>query len=570
MTRWSDLAALDSPCLAACSTPLLLGVVVFYFLREPLAYWRQGEALYDEQAIKEWVREARVGTSSLPELLKDFLERMSRGQHRQAAIAPRRARPASIRSEHEQKREEIKEMLQALCVPPTKIYAGQLPLFPMIYRLEVRFDDDLKKKYRPRAQFRADRLGLGKPAPSEPVPRARRLPASPRRRGAKVYVQYQLHAYMQKQFKEREDDAKRRLINIWVLFFAFVALLWMLLDAAPPDRPRTPAQADRAANPGIEAKTPRGRAAPPGSRTQAGGRRAQAARGGTAPPGGRTRKAGGGTASARTEIADVPHHRHHGEVVRPQHQELARAPQRSAAPLPRGASAGRRRKRACCTKSSKRSAPSPSGCRRFCRPCSAIRTSSSACRSTSTLSPRNCTRPGPSRPRANGRWWSNSICIPPGSVYRDRGQRQTEPTPLYVSGDRSHLQQTLENFLFNARDAIAEMRNHLRKQARPEGAALRAPLDETQRQALIAAAGWKGRVVIRTAHHRRPTGHRSPGQRHRHDAGNARPLHGAALLDQAQQRPLRGPERRHGPGLVVCTDDPASITGRRSRSNRRR
>jgi signal transduction histidine kinase len=70
--------------------------------------------------------------------------------------------------------------------------------------------------------------------------------------------------------------------------------------------------------------------------------------------------------------------------------------------------------------------------------------------------------------------------------------------PLLIHGDNSHLQQTLENFLFNARDAISEMRNYLRKQARPEGAAARVPLDEAHRQALIAAAGWKGRVLVRT------------------------------------------------------------------------
>ncbi|MSQ96023.1 MAG: ATP-binding protein, partial [Gemmataceae bacterium] len=46
--------------------------------------------------------------------------------------------------------------------------------------------------------------------------------------------------------------------------------------------------------------------------------------------------------------------------------------------------------------------------------------------------------------------------------------------------------------------AISEMRNHLRKQARPEGTTVKGPLDEAQRQALIAAAGWKGRVLIRT------------------------------------------------------------------------
>jgi signal transduction histidine kinase len=65
---------------------------------------------------------------------------------------------------------------------------------------------------------------------------------------------------------------------------------------------------------------------------------------------------------------------------------------------------------------------------------------------------------------------------------------------LYVAGDASHLQQAIENLLFNARDATFEMRGHLREEAR------RAPgLDERQRkQALIAAAAWRGLVVIRT------------------------------------------------------------------------
>src|SRR5262249_58048435 len=38
------------------------------------------------------------------------------------------------------KREEIYQHLRALGEPPTKMYPGQLPLFPLIYRLEVRFD----------------------------------------------------------------------------------------------------------------------------------------------------------------------------------------------------------------------------------------------------------------------------------------------------------------------------------------------------------------------------------------------------------------------------------------------
>jgi signal transduction histidine kinase len=62
-------------------------------------------------------------------------------------------------------------------------------------------------------------------------------------------------------------------------------------------------------------------------------------------------------------------------------------------------------------------------------------------------------------------------------------------TPLVVSGDLSHLQQAIENLIFNARDATFEMRNHLREEARKSSA-------EARKQKLIDAAGWKGEVTV--------------------------------------------------------------------------
>jgi signal transduction histidine kinase len=62
-------------------------------------------------------------------------------------------------------------------------------------------------------------------------------------------------------------------------------------------------------------------------------------------------------------------------------------------------------------------------------------------------------------------------------------------TPLFIKGDQSHLLQTVENLLFNARDATFEMRNHLRNQARQQ---------DDRKQALIEAAAWKGSVTLRT------------------------------------------------------------------------
>ena len=83
-------------------------------------------------------------------------------------------------------------------------------------------------------------------------------------------------------------------------------------------------------------------------------------------------------------------------------------------------------------------------------------------------------------------------CEGPDSVHHSASHE--DRLALWIEGDYSHLQQALENLLFNARDATFEMRNHLREQARQM-----LQSDETaQRQALIAAAAWKGLVVVRT------------------------------------------------------------------------
>ena len=61
---------------------------------------------------------------------------------------------------------------------------------------------------------------------------------------------------------------------------------------------------------------------------------------------------------------------------------------------------------------------------------------------------------------------------------------------LGVNADLSHLQQAIENLLFNARDATFEMRNHLREAAR------RTTDPTLRKQRLIEAAGWVGRVTL--------------------------------------------------------------------------
>ncbi len=72
---------------------------------------------------------------------------------------------------------------------------------------------------------------------------------------------------------------------------------------------------------------------------------------------------------------------------------------------------------------------------------------------------------------------------------------EKQPGPLWVRGDLSHLQQAIENLVFNARDATFEMRNHLREETRQD-----ASLDNNvRRQRLIEAAGWRGEVHLRSS-----------------------------------------------------------------------
>jgi signal transduction histidine kinase len=63
--------------------------------------------------------------------------------------------------------------------------------------------------------------------------------------------------------------------------------------------------------------------------------------------------------------------------------------------------------------------------------------------------------------------------------------------PLEIRGDLSHLQQAIENLVFNARDATFEMRNQVRETAREVADPVK------RKQALIDAASWKGQVTLR-------------------------------------------------------------------------
>ncbi|MSQ96736.1 MAG: hypothetical protein EXR98_19580, partial [Gemmataceae bacterium] len=479
-------------------TPLVLGALIFYFLNEPLTYWRDGERIYDEQAIQEWVREARIGGRSLPEMLKEMLKKSEDCTARLKAAAPIAA--GSIREEQTHKCNEIEEMLQSMCVVSNKIYPNQLVLFPVIYRLEVRFDETLKQKYDPSLRFTP--IVWDSDSPRHPN-QFRKLEGYQllRDEGVTVHLQYHFHAYAQKQYKEREDDARRRLINIWVLFFAFVALLWILIvqlrtETRERQRQLTEQQIQESHQKHLEEEL----------RRQEAERKQEVAERRQLEEELRRQTAERDKQEAERQALELKSQMFHsiGIMAKSYAHNIKNLLVRPNDLLRR------------CMEERPSDDDKARMLHEIKQTLGTVTERLQEILQTVQRDPHKFERVQIDlnalakdlhttwAEQAASKWKMlveldlYSSPLPPGEGTGVRALGEFPRSSLYVSGDRSHLQQTLENFLFNARDAISEMRNHLRKQARPEGTTVKGPLDEAQRQALIAAAGWKGRVLIRT------------------------------------------------------------------------
>jgi len=106
---WKYVRGLTPPVLVFA---LLVGWLAYALLAR-VQVWQDA----DEFNLREWLNEARVFRKTLPELVREYLD-----------------------TGDVKKGEEIKEQLRALG-DPTRMYTGQLPLFPEIYRLEVYFPE---------------------------------------------------------------------------------------------------------------------------------------------------------------------------------------------------------------------------------------------------------------------------------------------------------------------------------------------------------------------------------------------------------------------------------------------
>jgi signal transduction histidine kinase len=140
----------------------------------------------DEAIMTEWIEETRPYRKTLPELVKDYL-RLQEAASTDTDVT------------HEVlhlKRLEIAEQLRALA-EPTRAYESKLPAFPVLYSLEVSFGDK----------------PLSPVVWESPIPRPRqqnqtrlrslRVPVD----GAEIVCEYSLHAF--NKLQRREQDQQR-------------------------------------------------------------------------------------------------------------------------------------------------------------------------------------------------------------------------------------------------------------------------------------------------------------------------------------------------------------------------
>jgi signal transduction histidine kinase len=440
----------------ALTAPILLWALVAFFLREPVNNWLEGEDSYDKSALEEWLDESRSGKDTLPELMAGYAR--SRDEWRRLPRPSEPKTPDPILDQWERarqavvvKREEIGEHLLALGNPPTKMYSGQLPLFPTIYKIVAVLDDapddpivwDSDVPYQASQVMQLDH-SLRPTAP------------------AVVHVYYQLHAYNKRQSLEQEHQQRLQQVSILAAIATVLVGAWIVL-VQRRERQRVLAQ-------------------------------------------------------QQVDMAErnlLEEGRRHEETERKLlEQRLAtQAAEQKALELRSQLYASIGIMAGSYAHNIKNLLVRPNDLLRRCLEADGLSGDQQGMlhevqQTLGTVTERlqqilRTVRRDPNRTeqtvldlnvvlRDLERTWRD--------LARDRYKLEVALElgegggPLRIAGDYSHLQQAVENLLFNARDATFEMRSHLRDAARRN-----ATLDAAARkQALIAAAAWRGRVVLRT------------------------------------------------------------------------
>jgi signal transduction histidine kinase len=458
------------------AAPALLWSLFIIVLIRPLQLWLQGETHYDDGTIREWIEETRIFRDSLPEMARDFLNEIDQARSEAAAsdapptttgtvadylLALDQARevPAN-KFQLSFKQERIQEHLKSMG-NPLKVYAAQLPSFPVLYRLELAIEVELglpplilawdSRQTRHPGQYRVLTYDVD--------PRAH------------LKVEYQLHAYNKQQHIEQVASQRFRWVGLLAVLGTVTALAWVLLvQHRERERERARAQGrrqlDQAEHRRLQEELLRREAEQRHEETE---RKLLEQRLATQAAEQQALELKSRLYASIGIMAGSYAHNIKNLLVRP--NDLLRRCLEADGLSPDHEYMLREVRQTLGTVTER--------LQQILRTVHRDPTQSEL-----TLLDLNAVLR-----ELQGTWkdlafekWKLVLAL------------EAAPEPLQIEADLSHLQQAVENLLFNARDATFEMRNQLRDEARN-----RADLNaEERRQALIAAAAWRGSVLLRT------------------------------------------------------------------------
>lgn len=453
--------------LGGLAAPGLLWLLLIYLLVDTFRSRLHGDERNDESALREWIEESRPFRETLPELIRTYL----------ASADPDNPQPALL----DQQAQGIQVQVQSLC-DPLKEYQQQLPLFPSVYRLELRFSA-------PGAKLKPIvwESNIPRPQNTGQVQRLDYAILGPKEARALLRIEYQLHAYNKRQRDEQAATMRLR----WVTGFALVATAltswWIsLVQRRERERERqrllTVEQINQSRQLLLEGELRRQEIE---RRHEEAERELLEQRLATQAAESRALELKSQLYASIGIMAGSYAHNIKNLLVRP--NDLLRR----------------------CLESDGLS-PDQGDMLRQVR------------QTLGTVTERlqqilHTVRRDPSRSELTP-LDLNSLIREIAGTWEDLAREKWKLTlstevhsePLWIAGDLSHLQQAVENLLFNARDATFEMRNHLREEARKKVASRQWSVASHEtvsvqpsaiidgKQALIEAAAWKGSVLMRT------------------------------------------------------------------------
>jgi signal transduction histidine kinase len=418
-----------------------------------------GDEAFDEAAMREWVEESRVFRETLPELVHSYLD----------AAAQENTDPEDLVVQGQM----IQQQLRSLG-DPTKMYQAQLPLFPAIYRLEL----DFPAGGDPPLAAIVWESGIPRPRYSDQVRRLAHSILGPHDGRAVLTIEYQCHAYNKRQRDEQAANQRLRWLSALAVAATALGFLWIYLvqakeRAREQQRLHAQQQIDRAERLLLEGELRR---------------------------------------------QEVERRQEDTERKLLEQRLATQAAERRALELKSQLYASIGIMAGSYAHNIKNLLVRPNDLLRRCLEADGIAPQQAHMlqevrQTLGTVTERlqqilQTVRRDPSRSELT-RLNLNDVVADIQRTWQELAHEkwkltltaELSPEPPWVAGDLSHLQQAIENLLFNARDATFEMRSRLRDQARRlagEAGAERVATADDVRQALIAAAAWRGSVTLRT------------------------------------------------------------------------